>query len=107
VLDDMELLLAAVDAVNQRHPGPADGLVSRDDVRVYLNSARGVPAILRVYDAVQSRGVHSIPTVVADGQLYQGHVEAQGLSRRLRQIATDPRYTVHGKKLFNFLEDVL
>jgi len=108
VLDDMELLLEAVDAVNlwyAANPARSPGGLDREAVRVYLDSTRGMAAVLRVYDEVQRLGIYSIPTVVADGQVYGGHVEAQGITRRLRQIAADPDYSVNAKKLFNFLEE--
>lgn len=62
ILNDMNLLLDSVDEVG----------LNREECEQFLKSDVGVDSVLRTVDEVQKLGIHSIPTLVVDGQYTVG-----------------------------------
>ena len=78
VLDDLEMLMAAVGEVDA---------IDVEKARVFLGSDEGVEAILAAVALVGRLNIHSIPTLIVDGQfVLDGGCVADEVEEALRNV---------------------
>lgn len=90
VLNDMALLLEACDEAG----------VDKDECRDFLLTDKGSAHIMNAVDIVHSLGIHSIPTLIVDGQhVVNGAARAGEVAQTLRRVVAEPHKRT-GKRLF-------
>jgi predicted DsbA family dithiol-disulfide isomerase len=86
-LNDLNLLLGAAEDVG----------VDTIDANTFLASSQGETEVLRAVDIVHQLGIHSIPTLIVDGQyMLNGATHYNEICDTLRSVS----YPASGKQLF-------